>query len=251
MEKQVIVRNLLISYLETTGESGRTLLFLHGWRSNKEAWSGITRKILDIRYGILAIDLPGFGKSQVPKQAMTVGDYAAVVEGFIRKLELRDVIIVGHSFGGRVGIKLAANHPELVSKLVLVDSAGFAAGESKKNLMRAAAKIMKPFFKPRFMQPLRKRIYRAIGAEDYVATPELRQTFVNTVQEDLSGDMQKIVCPTLIVNGENDADTPVDFGKRMSYLIPNSKFQILNNAGHFSFIDQPEEFAGMLSRFIA
>ncbi len=181
---------------------------------------------------------------------MTVGDYAEVVAEFIKKLDLTDVIVIGHSFGGRVGIKLSSAHPELVRKLVLVDSAGFAMDTPKKNFYRSAAKIAKPFFKSAFMQGLRKKIYQKIDAEDYLATPELQKTFVNITGEDLSSDMENIKCPTLIISGENDADTPVSFGKKMNSLIRNSQFAILKNAGHFSFLDQPEEFAEILKKFI-
>ena len=104
MVKQVIVNNLLISYSEQKGESGRALLFLHGWRSNKEVWDGVASQMSKVKCQMFAIDLPGFGGSQVPPKPMTVGDYANVVAEFIKKLELKNVIMVGHSFGGRVGI---------------------------------------------------------------------------------------------------------------------------------------------------
>jgi pimeloyl-ACP methyl ester carboxylesterase len=149
-----------------------------------------------------------------------------------------------------VAIKLSSSNPELISKVVLVDSAGFAMDASKKIFTKAAAKIVKPFFKPKFMQPLRKKIYQKIGAEDYLATPELQKTFVNVTGEDLSNDMKKIQAPTLIIFGENDKVTPVTYGELMKFLIPNSKCRVLKGAGHFSFLDKPEEFAEALKDFI-
>lgn len=253
MNKQIVVRNLLISYSENAGrEAGAALLFLHGWRSNKEAWNGVIKRIREIEkqaISIYSIDLPGFGGSEVPKTAWSVRDYAEAVWGFIKKLELENVILVGHSFGGRVGIKLEANYPGLINGLVLADSAGFAANQSKKKIMAALAKAVKPVFKPQFMQGLRQGIYRKIGAEDYVATPELQQTYVKVINEDLTEDMKKVNIPTLIIWGENDKDTPIEFGKRMRQLIAGSKLEVLPNAGHFSFVDQPEEFAKILAVF--
>lgn len=255
MRKQIVIDQNLISYVEIQGQgNGPVLLFLHGWRSNKEVWQGIIKKFIslsaDQHISLLALDLPGFGGSQGPKQPMAVGDYAEVVAEFIKNLELRNVILIGHSFGGRVGIKLAANYSSFIEKLVLVDSAGFAMPSSKKNLYRTAAKIVKPIFKPAFMQGLRKKIYQSIGAEDYVATPELQKTFVNVVSEDLSEDMGRVFCPTLIIFGENDEVTPKGFGQRMQLKIKNSKLKILPNAGHYSFLDQPEEFVEILSEFV-
>lgn len=254
MGKQIIVKNLLISYSENPGQSGRTLLFLHGWRSSKEVWNGVMGRLASWRADQLissyAVDLPGFGSSEVPQQAMTVGDYSDVVAEFIRKLELKNVIIVSHSFGGRIGIKLTSAHPELISKLVLVDSAGFPMASSKKKFMGLAAKIVKPIFKPQMMLGLRKKIYKSLGAEDYVATPQLQQTLKNIVAEDLSADLENIRVPTLIVWGRSDRETPLRFGEKMYAIIKNSSLAILEHAGHFSFIDQPEKFVEVLEKFI-
>ena len=252
MDNQVIINNLLVSYSES-GNGAMALLFLHGWRSNKEVWVQVIKNlsIINNQLSIIAIDLPGFGSSQMPSEPMTVGDYAEVVKGLIEKLELKNVILVGHSFGGRVGIKLASQNPNLISKLVLVDSAGFAMDSGKKSAIALVAKIAKPFFKPKIMQGLRKGIYKAIGAEDYLATPELQKTFVNIVSEDLTEDMRRISVPTLIVWGNADKETPVEFLYKMKSLIPNTKYQILSNAGHFSFLDNPEEFAQALLAFFS
>ncbi len=278
---QIVVNGQLISFLanyENNKQAQISLVFLHGWRSRKEVWSPVIQKLLVMNYqlSVYSMDLPGFGGSQwsqpLPNPplkrggktaGMTVGDYAEVAKGFIEKLELKNVVLVGHSFGGRVGIKLAAMYPQLLSKLVLVDSAGFAISQNKKSAMNFAAKIAKPFFAPKFMQGLRKKIYQKIGAEDYLATPQLQKTFVNVVGEDLTSDMQKINCPTLIIFGENDKETPPSTGLKMQILInsiPSSdgmalshdraKFQILTRAGHFSFLDEPEEFVKNLIEFI-
>ena len=255
MNKEIVVHNLLINYEAyiSSNTAFASIVFLHGWRSNKEVWGRVVQdlrsKIKDVT--IYTLNLPGFGASATPTSPMTIGDYAEVVAEFIKKLELKNVVVVGHSFGGRIGIKLSATHPELIAKLVLVDSAGFVIGSQKKTAMNLAAKIAKPFFKPKIMRGLRKKIYQTIGSEDYVATPELRQTFLNVVTEDLTEHLKKIAIPTLIIFGENDKDTPVEFGKKMHFLIPHSKFLILKNAGHFSFLDQSEEFTASIQNFIS
>ncbi len=247
---QIIIENSLISYNIFEGQtSSPVLLFLHGWRSQKEIWNDIIIRLKG-ECAIYALDLPGFGQSQTPNQVFSVGDYAKVVAEFIKKLELKNVIIIGHSFGGRIGIKLAATHPELISKLVLVDSAGFVTNSSKRKFYRVLAKMAKPLFGFAFMQGLRRRLYQFIGAEDYLATPQLQKTFVQVVNEDLTKEMEKINCPTLIIGGENDKETPFEFGKKMNSLISNSKFVILKNAGHFSFLDKPEEFVKILTDFV-
>src|SRR5437868_1200687 len=116
MNNQLIVSNQLISYqfFNTAQSQSRAVLFLHGWRSESSVWGSVIQKLItqhpnnDINY--YAIDLPGFGRSENPKKDFRIGDYAEVVRGFIEKLELKNVTIVGHSFGGRIGIKLASMH---------------------------------------------------------------------------------------------------------------------------------------------
>lgn len=252
MGNQVVVRNNLISFNQSGAGDG-AVIFLHGWRSQKEVWGQVIQRIRELendRISIYSLDMPGFGGSPAPQSSWTVGDYAEIIKGFIEKLELKNVVIVGHSFGGRVGIKLASKYPSIISKLVLVDSAGFVNQTAKKSILSIVSKIVRPFFRPKFMHGLREGIYKSIGAEDYLATPNLQKTFVNVVSEDLSLDMEKIICPTLIITGENDKDTPVEFGKRMQTIIPNSKFIILSGSGHFSFLDKPEEFIEILHKFM-
>lgn len=248
MNGQIIANGQLVSYYSSNKQQNGCLIFLHGWRSQKEIWSNIINKFSD--KSSYAIDLPGFGQSPAPKEEWTVGDYAKTIKEFIDKFELTNIVVIGHSFGGRVGIKLVSKYPNLVSKLVLVDSAGFPLDKTTKSLMGAAAKVVKPFFKPKFMQGLRKSIYKQIGAEDYLATPELQKTFVNVTSEDLANDLKNIKCPTLIITGENDQDAPVVFGEKMNRLILNSKLKILNDAGHFSFLDKPVEFEEILKKFL-
>ncbi len=256
MNNQIVINKQLISYKSVNNLAGHNgaVVFLHGWRSEGNVWNGVldslSSKLLDKNIAFLTIDLPGFGSSQNPQQNFDINNYAEVVKGFIDKLELKQVIIVGHSFGGRVGIKLAFRYPELISRLILVDSAGFAMNSRKKSILGTIAKIVRPMFRPVFMRSTRKMLYKLIGAEDYLATLELQQTFVNIVNEDLSEDMKRVQCPTLIITGEKDSDTPVEFGKRMHKIISNSKFVVLRNAGHFSFLDNKDEFVNEVASFI-
>lgn len=182
------------------------------------------------------------------KTPFTISDYRDIVSGFIEKMKIKKSVLVGHSFGGRIAIKLAATKPQLVKKLVLVDSAGFV--DKKRQSMKFLAKLVKPLFAPAWMQRIRTRIYTKIGAEDYLATPVLQKTFMNIIKEDLSDDVSRIRVPTLLLWGENDTETPVMYGRRMHEKIHNSQLVVLPNAGHFSFLDKPGEFYQAFIRFI-
>lgn len=223
---------------------------MHGWRSESKVWHKIINSLQNPSLRVLALDLPGFGQSPAPKHEFYIKDYTNIVAEFIKKLELKDVIVVGHSFGGRIGISLAAIYPDLVKKLILVDGAGFVTSSFRKTSLNLIAKIIRPLFYPVFMKGLRAKIYNAIGAGDYVATPKLKQTFINIVGEDLTEEMKSVSCPTLIIFGSQDKDTPVKYGQKMNMLIRNSQLEIVEGAGHFSFLDKPKEFLETLTNFI-
>lgn len=246
-----MLNNNLVSYSEINRQAEKSsIIFLHGWRSSKAVWQGIVSQLRDINRPMYMLDLPGFGTSPAPKSAFTISDYASLVEEFIRKQNLGRVVLVGHSFGGRVGIRLGAMAPEALEKLVLVDSAGFKTPKIKRIVFKTAAKLVRPVFKLNVFQGLRKKIYQSLGAEDYIATPQMQQTFIKVINEDLSADMQKITSPTLIVFGEKDTDTPPEFGRRMQKLITGSRLEMLSSAGHYSFLDQPEKFCQLIRQFL-
>ncbi len=254
MNQQIVIQGQLISYFQS-GEKNAdtTLLFLHGWRSQKEVWHQVIKDITnknDLNVNALALDLPGFGQSPITNLSWKVGDFANLVAEFINKLNLKNVCLVGHSFGGRVAIKLASTRIDIIKKVVLVDSAGFPMNQKKKKTFALVAKLVKPVFRPKFMQSVRKQIYKVIGAEDYVATPKLQEIFLNTINEDLTENMKRILQPSLVVFGEKDTETPVEYGEKMHELILNSKFKILKDAGHFSFLDKPQEFVEIIINFI-
>lgn len=225
-------------------------MFLHGWRAQGLVWRDVAARLSESRdFAIYLLDLPGFGGSTLPKTPFHVQDYTNLISGFIEKLDLGKVILIGHSFGGRIATKLAAQKPELVEKLILVDSAGLMTNK-KSGGLKFLAKMVKPLFRPKFMKGLREKIYQKIGAEDYTATPNLKETFLKVINEDLSGYLPKVSQPTLIIWGENDKTTPLGDAKIMKAKIKNSQLVVFENAGHSCFLDKPKEFCDELIRFI-
>ncbi|KKU19368.1 hypothetical protein A3A64_03950 [Candidatus Gottesmanbacteria bacterium RIFCSPLOWO2_01_FULL_48_11] len=247
-QKQISIRGLLVNYYTRVGDNRqhkKTFIFLHGWRSSGTIWFAITSKITDAN--LCCMDFPGFGRSTLPQGVMDLNEYASIVRDFISKLGLTNITLVGHSFGGRVAIKLVSTNPELVSRLVLVDSAGFASSASRKAALGIVARMVRPLFRPAFMHSLRRKIYTLMGTEDYVATPELKDTFVKVVNEDLSDAMRTIKTQTLIVWGGQDKETPLAMGEKIHSLIPHSRLEVIKNAGHFSFLDNPSAFTNLLN----
>ena len=248
--RQIILNNLLVNYYQDLTDSNKpVLLFLHGWRSEAAIWDNIIKK-LSGDYNIYALDLPGFGASQTPQKAFYLQDYADIVDAFIKKFHLKNISLVGHSFGGRTVIKLTSNNPDYLNKIILVDSAGIRQNSSQRALKKVAAKILKPIFKLPFLQNARQIIYKKLGALDYLATPQLQTTFVNIINEDLTPLLNKIVKSTLLIWGKEDKDTPLAQAKIMEQSVPSSKLVVLESAGHFSFLDKPDEFVKNLRIFL-
>lgn len=246
IQKQIVINNQLINYLDVNPQAANTVVFLHGWQSSAQVWVKILELLAPSKVRLIALDLPGFGLSPMSKSAWGVGDYAELVKNFAIKLQLGSIVLVGHSFGGRVAIKLSAAEPKLIKKLVLVDAAGFRNEKIQTKLKILAAKTVKPLFALPILKRLKETAYRAIGAKDYAEAGALRQILVKTISEDLTDCMREITIPTLLVWGGKDTETPLPFGQIMNRLIPNSKLVVLSGAGHFSFLDEPDQFSKLI-----
>lgn len=250
--KQIIINNLLLNYyyfLPAKKTPDKTLVFLHGWGVDSKLWFKIAPELINQNYSLYFLDLPGFGQSQIPETAYGVDDYKKIVYEFIKKMELNNINLVGHSFGGRISIKMAAENPGFLKKIILVDTAGIVTASLIKKMSALVAKIISPIFKLSFMKPLRKKLYFLIGSE-YLENEKLSEIFSNVVSEDLTRLLTFIKKPTLIIWGKNDKITPLYYGELMNKFIAKSKLVVFENAGHFSFIDQPEKFVRELINFI-
>src|SRR3989344_1652415 len=156
-QRRIVLNQQLVNYYywKPKQPSTQTVIFLHGWRSSSLIWKSAIERILErSNFQIYALDFSGFGQSELPKKTFTLLDYSDLLKEFIRKLDLRKVCLVGHSFGGRVAIKLASVSRDLVHKLVLVDSAGFKIRSARNQIFRALAKIVKPVFRLPWLRAL-------------------------------------------------------------------------------------------------
>ncbi len=252
--KKIIINNLLINYYSSLPDkkSNKTLIFLHGWGVDSQTWLSLFDLLKDLSYALYLIDLPGFGHSQMPAKDFYLDNYINVVENFVEKLGLKNIALIGHSFGGRITIKLAVKKPDYLEKIILVDSAGIYHHSQIKTLKLLIASIIRPLFQFSFMQSFRRKIYQITDSEEYLAIPALSKTFSHIVSEDLTSYLSQIKLPTLIIWGDKDHNeaSTINDAQLMKKSIKNSKLEILKEAGHFSFLDQPEEFSKILIKFI-
>ncbi len=253
MESTQIVNGLNINYKET-GSGKYTLVLLHGWGSNLQAFTRVQQQFQE-HFRVIAIDLPGFGKSQEPPAVWDVNDHTTFLEAFLKEKNVTNPILAGHSHGGRISISYAARNP--VHKLILLDAAGIKPTRTLKyyikvysyKLMRKTLNLLLPAEKANaILDKYRKKS----GSTDYQnASPMMRQVMVKVVNEDLRHLMPKITAPTLLVWGENDTATPLSHAKIMEKLIPNAGLVVFKNAGHFAFVEKLYEFLIVLDNFLA
>lgn len=236
-------------YYQKVGK-GKDLILLHGWGADVSSFWPVV-DFLKNDFTLWLLDLPGFGRSDPPKQTWSVEDYADTVVKFIRDCKIKGPVVLGHSFGGSVAIKLAAKYPNLISKLILEASSGIRPRFSLSNRFSIIlAKIIK-FGLPNLLNVkdrLRFRFYKLIGS-DYLTTGVLKKTFVKIIRQDLTEDAKKIPHQTLIVWGEDDKTLPLKRGKKLYQLIENSKLEIIEDCGHVPHITQTQKFVNLVKDF--
>ena len=228
------------------------ILVLHGWGAHIEAVGPILAA-LEGAADVIALDLPGFGESEPPPQAWDVDSYARFLIHFLDEMAVERVHLVGHSHGGRVSIALAADEPERVGRLLLVDSAGIPPKRGWRYRRRVAvAKLGRLIGKLGAPgQRLQERMRARVASRDYLEASEaMRGTFRLVIAADLRERMPRIGAPTLLVWGDRDDDTPLWMGREMERLIPDAGLVVLEGAGHYSYADSPGQFAAVARRFL-
>lgn len=242
--------------------TGKPLLILHGWGSESKVMMPIAKNLADIRTCYL-IDLPGFGQSDEPPVAWSVGDYADAVEAFIQthfKNEKIDIFV--HSFGARVAIKLLNREQATATfdKIIFTGAAGLKPKRKINYFIRKySAKAMKlPFtvlpnpLRDNGLNRLRKSaLWKKLGSSDYqLLTGTMRETFVKTVTEFLDPLIPTIEHEILLLWGENDRSTPIDQAKRFDKALKQSALITMSDAGHYAFLEKPSEFISIMRAYL-
>ena len=247
------IDNLNIEY--TIEGEGYPVLLLHGWGSSFDVYKGIINTLKN-RYKVVALNFPGCGNSDTMENPWNLDDYCNLVLKFMNKIGIENPIMFGHSHGGRVTLKMAANGMVNPPKIVLLDSAGLIPKKSFRQKWRAKSfKIIKtvltlPIIKS-FSAPLLEKARRHYGSADYNAAPlVLRQTLVSLVNTDLRDILHNIACPTLLIWGENDTATPLSDAKIIESLIKDCGLCVIKGAGHYSFCEKPYEANAIINSFI-
>ena len=230
------INDIFVNYIQY-GE-GKDVVLLHGWGQNIEMMDFIGKNLENVRVTIL--DLPGFGKTDEPKNSMNVDDYADFLHEFCFMLDIDNPILIGHSFGGRVAIKYASKYD--VDKVALFGTPCIRH-ESKPTFGQKLYKVVK---KTPFGDLLRKHI----GSADYNnATPIMRETLVKVVNEDLLKDAEKISAPTLLFAGTKDTAVPYEDVEEQAKHMTDAAVITLEGT-HYAYVENLQYVSSILNEFI-
>lgn len=253
MDKFIELDGVSLHYTDTGNPAGKPIIIMHGYGCNVTTVRSIAT-ILEPGMRVINVDLPGHGESDEPPEIWGVEEYTQNIEHLIEHLGLEKVSLLGHSFGGRIGILLASRHPE-IHKLVLVDAAGIKPKRSLKYYFKVYTyKILKHSLPVVLGNKLGSKLldkYRGkAGSADYKqSTPIMRGVMSKAVNTDLKSVMPAIKAPTLLIWGSEDTATPLSDAKIMNKLIPDSGLVNFDGAGHYSFLDNPGGFRAVMQEF--
>ncbi|HEY9680847.1 MAG TPA: alpha/beta hydrolase [Oculatellaceae cyanobacterium] len=237
-------------HVEIIGGSGNDLLMLHGWGQNLESMRALG-ELLSKHARVHLVDLPGFGRSPAPSEDWDTIGYAERIRQYLIDNNIERADMLGHSFGGRVSIRLSSRYPELVRSVTLINSGGLKRVQGKVKLKSRAIQMLGKTL---------KKIDKAFGSTsyedwfvpkfasvDYKNAGRLRNILVKTVNEDVTEDARKITAPVFLLWGELDTETPVEMGQRFNSIIRDSKLVVLPGKGHFPFLG---DSAHLCARYI-
>ncbi len=244
------------------------LLALHGWGGTKDSFLELRDELKGSGIDILTPDLPGFGSEPEPSHPFTNDDYADWVADWLQKKQVtrnpssslrtsqkpETIMLLGHSHGGRIAIKLVAGHRLPVSHLFLCAAAGIRHPRHFKRIIGLLLAKTGKFFLSipgmRRLQPFGKEfLYRLVRVHDYEkASPVMRDTLINVTEENLRPLLQAIDVPTDIFWGADDQMTPVADGYLMEKKIPDSHLHVFKGVRHRVHRDRAEEIAKVVKK---
>ncbi len=238
------------------GSGDELFVILHGWGCSKELFAPIAEHIAK-KYTVIIPDLCGFGESEEPSRPFSVEDYTDLFIEFIRSFGFKSVSLLGHSYGGRIIIKMFSKSalPFEIKKICLTDAAGIKPKKSvSQKLSLACYKCGRRILS---LPPLKKLFPNAIdtwrkkrGSADFNNASEImKKTLVLAVNEDLTDHLKSINVPTLLFWGTRDDATPLSDAKLMEKKIPDAGLVVLEGGSHFSFLENTPYYLRVLSSF--
>lgn len=237
------IKNTEVNYVDY-GEGKNTIVLLHGWGQNIEMMNPVGIKLKkDNR--IILVDLPGFGESKEPSEIWTMYDYADMIKELLDDLKIDNPILIGHSFGGKISLIYASKYK--VKKLVLFGS------PYKKNIKKLSTKtkILKTLKKVPVLNKFEGFAKKHIGSRDYKAASEfMRKILVEHVNLDITEEVKKIKCPTILVWGTMDTEVPIEDAYELEKLLGDAAVIPYDGCSHYAYLERLGQTVNIIKNFI-
>jgi pimeloyl-ACP methyl ester carboxylesterase len=269
---QVEVDREPVNYVEVGDGELEPIVFVHGLGGQWQNWlENIPRAALERR--VIAIDLPGFGGSPMPRERITIPGYGRCVDAVCEKLDLGRVDMVGNSMGGYISAEVAIQFPERIDQLILVSAAGITSADIARRpifTMGRIATAMVSYGAARHRQiasrPKSRHMALALVARhpsllkaDFAyegffkgaGKPGFDDALRACLEYDFRDRLPEIRQPTLIVWGEKDSIIPVKDANEFERLIPDSRKVVMKDTGHIPMAERPATFNDLMMGFLA
>ena len=246
-------QNIILHY-ETYGDKKEVIVILPGWGETKKSWECLI-DILRLDYTVYFIDYPGFGKSPIPKKTLTMFDYAELIQYFLEVNKRKKPNVIAHSFGGRIAILLSSKYGIYMQKLILIDSAGIKPRKTlKSRFCQFSYKFLQglaDFLPKKIRTKVKTYLFQKFSSTDYLnLKEEMRETFKNIVNLDLTPYLPYVQNKTLLLWGEYDQDTPLKDGIKMNKKIRESELIVFPRCSHFCYLENPYVILKIILSFL-
>lgn len=240
----MVINDCNINYIDYGKSKSQAIVLLHGWGQNIEMMKSVGDQFQE-NFRIIIPDLPGFGQSSEPKYPWELEEYVKFLEEFLTNLKVLNPIIIGHSFGGKIGLLYASRNK--VEKLI-----GLASPykqQIKKETLKV--KVLKTAKKIPLLNKLEGFAKKHIGSTDYKNASEMmRKIMVNHVNCDITEDVKKIKCPTLLIWGTMDMAVSIDDAYELEKLIDNCGLVTYDGCSHYAYLERLGQTISVLNSFL-
>ena len=238
------IMDVNLNYQRYGNIKGKTIVLLHGWGQNIDMMKPIGDRFTK-DFDIIIFDLPGFGKSSEPKEFFSCYDYVELIHKALEELKVERPIIIGHSFGGKLGLLYASIYE--TEKLVCLASP--FCKEIQKVTMKA--RLLKTLKKVPILNKLEDFAKRHMGSTDYRnASGVMRNILVGHVNLDIKEDVKKIKCPTLLIWGTNDEAVSIERAYELEKLIKDAGLVVYEGCTHYAYLERLGQTINVLRSFL-
>lgn len=238
------IMDVNLNYQRYGNIKGKTIVLLHGWGQNIDMMKPIGDRFAK-DFDIVIFDLPGFGNSSEPKEFFSCYDYVELIHKALEELKVEKPIIIGHSFGGKLGLLYASIYE--TEKLVCLASP--FCKEIQKVTMKA--RLLKTLKKVPVLNKLEDFAKRHMGSTDYRnASGVMRNILVGHVNLDIKEDIKKIKCPTLLIWGTNDEAVSIERAYELEKLIKDAGLVVYEGCTHYAYLERLGQTISVLKSFL-